>query len=418
MMKRPQTLKSRIILFFCGFLAVELTLYSAALVGTFRISEDMTFTRQLSEISTGIVRHVETYGEIPDALPMHITAYIGMEDVPPSLQGYVKNRKPGIFEMWNEDLTAHAAVISLASSGKKLFIFYDVGSIESSEQLETIMKLFLVISGLGSLLLGWILARSLANRILTPVSELATVVRDLPLDEDGAPLRLNPAPDEVGTLVKTITHLQKRILEFTRREREFTAHASHELRTPVTVIKGAIEILKGRSDAEQTAIRRPLARIEHAVADMEPLIDTFLMLARQKQVPDSRETCDVSGIIEKVVSAHEYLLASKPVHVEVRTKDPEPLQAPDSMVTIALGNLVRNAFQYTMEGKVIVTALEDRVRIVDNGPGIDASRKGQGLGLTIVERLCERMDWELVITGAPGEGTRAELIFSHPGTSD
>jgi signal transduction histidine kinase len=206
----------------------------------------------------------------------------------------------------------------------------------------------------------------------------------------------------------------KRISEFTRREREFTAHASHELRTPVTVIKGAMEILKRRSEKEQTAFRHPLARIERAVMDMELLIDTFLMLARQKQAPNQEETCDVQEIVEKVVSAHRYLLATKPVQVEVRTEEAGSLQAPASLVTIALGNLVRNAFQYTMDGKIEIISLSDRVRIIDNGPGINASRKGDGLGLTIVERLCERMDWRFVITGVPGKGTRAELIFSNP----
>jgi signal transduction histidine kinase len=174
-----------------------------------------------------------------------------------------------------------------------------------------------------------------------------------------------------------------------------------------------MEILKGRSDAEQASVQRPLARIERAVTDMEHLIDTFLMLARQKRVPNEDETCDLRDAVENVVATHHYLLATKPVKVQVLAADAGTLQAPASMVTIALGNLIRNAFQYTMEGKIVIIALPDRVQIIDSGPGISASgSKGNGLGLTIVERLCERMDWEFDITSAPGEGTRAELIFS------
>ena len=69
-----------------------------------------------------------------------------------------------------------------------LYVFYDVGTIEPSEQLESFMKLALVIIGLAVIIMGWILARSLSNRILTPISELAGVVRSLPLDKDSAML--------------------------------------------------------------------------------------------------------------------------------------------------------------------------------------------------------------------------------------
>jgi signal transduction histidine kinase len=417
--KRPRTLRSRIVLFFCGYLAVLLIIYSYSLIGSFRIAEDLTFTRQLSEVLASTLKHIETHGELPEALPMRFSAFTDLTDVPTYLREHVEDREPGIFETWGEDWSVHVAIAPLDSTGKKLFVFYDVGSIETSEWLESMAELFLAVLGGGVLLLGWVLARSLANRIITPVTELASAVRELPLDEDSATLRYNPTPDEIGTLGNTIDHLLRRISEFTRREREFTAHASHELRTPVTVIKGALEILKGRSDAGKASVQRPLARIERAVTDMERLIDTFLMLARQKPVSNEGDACDLRGVVENVVATHHYLLATKPVEVQVLAADAGSIKAPASLVTIALGNLVRNAFQYTMEGKIVIIALPDRVRITDSGPGISASGvKGNGLGLTIVDRLCEHMDWKFAITSKPGEGTRAELIFTGEAAKD
>jgi signal transduction histidine kinase len=230
------------------------------------------------------------------------------------------------------------------------------------------------------------------------------------LDEDSAALCSFTTPDEIGTLAQTINQLLRRISKFSRREREFTSHVSHELRTPVTVIKGAVEILKGRCRQEDLATQHPLARIERSVTDIEMLIDTFLLLARKEQYPNKDETCNLQTIVEKVVASYHYLLETKPVEVELRTANSGTVQTPSSLVTIALGNLVRNAFQYTVRGKVEIVALADRVRVLDSGPGIDASRKG--VGLTIVERLCERMNWKLLISGSPGEGTRADLIFT------
>ena len=188
-------------------------------------------------------------------------------------------------------------------------------------------------------------------------------------------------------LAETIEDLLIRISEFTRREREFTSHASHELRTPVTVIRGAIEILKSRNSEEHGKIRDPLARIDRAVTDIEMLIDTFLLLARKEQLPDNDETCDLQTIVTKVVDSHRYLLKEKPVEVKVQTADAGSVRAPASLVSIALGNLVRNAFQYTMRGRIEITALTDRVSVHDGGSGFDPARQGAGVGLTIVERL-------------------------------
>jgi signal transduction histidine kinase len=173
-----------------------------------------------------------------------------------------------------------------------------------------------------------------------------------------------------------------------------------------------MEILRGRSEAAKPACQRPMVRIERAVKDIEMLIDTFLLLARHGQVPDQEVTCDLPEVVDAVVAAHRYLLAGKSVDVDLRTTDAGMIPAPPSLVTIALGNLVRNAFKYTACGRVEILAVAGRVCVQDSGPGFESSRQGAGLGLTIVQRLCERMDWGFTIGGTPGGGTRAELVFT------
>jgi signal transduction histidine kinase len=105
------------------------------------------------------------------------------------------------------------------------------------------------------------------------------------------------------------------------------------------------------------------------------------------------------------------MLDAKPVEVMIQLAEVGEIQAPPSLLEIALGNLVRNAFQYTMRGKVTVVVHSDRVSVIDSGPGMDSCGKGMGLGLTIVERICETMNWQFTISGEKGEGTRADIIF-------
>jgi signal transduction histidine kinase len=399
-------------LYFCGYLAVLLTLYSGALVSIFRDAEDRSFNRQLEEIAGRLARHVEDHGELPDYLPMHVSAYIGLAMVPPPLQDFVESRGPGVFEINKDDLGYHAALVPLQPSGKMLYAFYDVSSIKATDRFEANMAIALIAIGLAVLVMGWLLARSLSDRILNPITELAEEVRALSLEEGTRALRSTPAADEVGTLVRTINQLLERIAAFSRREREFTAHASHELRTPATVIKGAVEILEERIAKEDMRLGRPLGRIHRAVTDLDRLIDTFLILARQEKHPDKEENCDLQAMAKQVVAAYDDLLETKPVTATVRTLEEGRITAPASLLTIALGNLVRNAFQYTMKGQVDVIVRADRVCVIDNGPGVDFSGKGRGMGLTIVRRICETMDWRFAIAGEPAGGTRAELIFS------
>jgi signal transduction histidine kinase len=415
-MKRPQTLRSRIVYFFCGYLFALLAVYSGALFGAIHLAEDMAFNRQLSEFAGQIAQHLENHGELPANLPMHISAYADLASVPEQLREHVADRRPGVFEIDPTSLNYHAALVRLPSTGRMLYVFFNVESIEAASQFDSHVTAALVGLGLFVLFLGWLLARSLSNRILNPITELAAAVQRISPDHEATGLDSFDAPDEVGALSAKINQLLKRISDFTRREREFTAHASHELRTPITVIKGAMEILHGRVDMDNPAVNRPMARVQRATTDIEMLIDTFLLLARQEQHPDQDAACHLPNITQNVVDSYRCLLEAKPVSVTLSATDSGTIQAPASLVTIALGNLVRNAFQYTMRGRVEVVAGADRVSVTDSGPGINDSRQDAGLGLTIVKRLCDRMGWRFTIAGSPKGGTRVDLIFSVSGT--
>jgi signal transduction histidine kinase len=344
---------------------------------------------------------------------MHITLYENISNVPEELRGFVENHGPGVFEIVGKDFDYHAALTKIGTENQLVYIFYNTGSIQSKESLESFITIALLVIGLVVVLMGWFLAKSVSNRILNPIVKLAHEVQLLSPDDSTTRLQYSATKDEVGTLVNTINRLLKKISEFTTREREFTSHASHELRTPVTVIKGAIEIIKEREENRESRIWQPLSRVERAVSEMEKLIKTFLLLARQGEKPDMNEKCNLSDIIKDVVESNRHILKNKIIKVNLNIPDSFVIQAPASLVSIAVANLVRNAFMYTSEGKVEISLHKDRVVISDNGPGIDTAQEGKGLGLTIVKRLCERMKWEFNITSHANEGTCVELIFNH-----
>jgi len=413
-MKTPQTLRRRMAVYYFTYFGVLLCVYSLALHQSTTEVQDLAFNRQIAKEAQSIVQHVEEQRSLPPRLPLHMTAYRRLEDVPPRLREHIDPDRLGVKEINAEGLDYHLAVSEIPSTGETLYLFYDTGAIEISESSERALGLTLIVIAVAFLLVGWLLAHVLAKRILRPVTKLAESVRTLSPDREDSSLAAYEAPDEIGTLAKTIDNLLQRSAEFTRREREFTAHASHELRTPATVIKGAVEILRSRIDADDAQRLEPLARIERSVADIEVLIDTFLLLARHDKTAPRDEACCLQCTVDDVVAAHRYLLEGKPVVVEVEHLDSEPVHAPTPTVSIAVGNLVRNAFQHTREGRVEVTTGTGYVSVRDTGPGLSAADGDAGIGLTIVRRLCERLEWSFTIEPGPEGGTRAELHFQPP----
>ena len=213
------------------------------------------------------------------------------------------------------------------------------------------------------------------------------------------------------------------------REHQFTRDASHELRTPVTVIKGAVELLcKQLNPVEESALR-PLDRIQRQVTNMENIIETLLWLSRENEVIDSGPPFDVSYVTHETVEQNRHFVAGKPVDIEFTAEGDPRLSIPAPVFQIALTNLIRNAIQYTEQGTVSVIVHNDRVVVSDTGRGIASDdlqavtqpyvrgniSKGFGLGLSIVKRISDRIDWNLKIESELNRGTTVHLIFRPAG---
>ena len=410
-MKSTQTIRRRIVVNFCAYLAVLLLVYSVALIGMVMEAQDMVFTRQLAQETENILAHLEEHGHLPDYLPMHMTVYRRFEDIPLPVRRHLDEERWGIYEINAPGIDYHVSSVRLSSAGERLYVLFNVEELELTDRDELAAGLFLIAIGVSLLLVGRLIAQKVANHILKPLSALAQRVQSMSLGANISPASDVEASDEVHVLAGAIDDLRDRVAAFTEREREFTSHASHELRTPATVIKGAVELLKERGADNDRQLREPLARIERAVADIEGLIEMFLLLARQEQVGKGVASCDLADLVEGIVVDHRDLLSDKPVTVHVETGQAGTIEAPPGLVSIAVANLVRNAFQYTTAGEVVITVLPCAVSIVDTGPGITASKWDSGIGLKIVTRLCERMGWHYTLSNTDAGGTRAELVF-------
>ncbi|HVV97439.1 MAG TPA: HAMP domain-containing sensor histidine kinase [Rhodanobacteraceae bacterium] len=303
------------------------------------------------------------------------------------------------------------------------FLQFDISTQKLSERQ---LLIGIIASVFAFAILSIVIGFWLSARVMSPVTDLARRVRAMSQAGRPASLKSHFANDEVGQLAAALDDYSSRLTELVERDREFNADVSHELRTPLAVIASTTELLQGSPDLTDK-LRERLRRIERAVRQSTELTDALLLLSRrERQAPTDGETTDVARVVEQVVDVQRPHLGNKPVNVRVEIEEPLAAAAPSSVVAVALGNLVGNAFKYTQAGEVVVTVGHGRVAVEDTGPGIAAGEaeklfergvrgtsagKGAGLGLAIVRRLCELYGWRVALAPRPQGGAVATLEF-------
>ena len=250
------------------------------------------------------------------------------------------------------------------------------------------------------------------------------------LQAHGTVLRDTRAQD-IGALIVLNDVTRLRRLENIRRD--FVANVSHELKTPVTAIKGSVEtLLDGALQKPQDA-RRFLEIVARQADRLNAIIDDLLALSRIEQEAERHEIPLQRGrlgeVLRGALQACEVGAAAKSIRIECSC--PESLQARINppLLEQAMVNLIDNAVKYSRpDSEVLVEALREGgevlIRVRDHGSGIGAehlprlferfyrvdkarSRKagGTGLGLAIVKHIVQAHSGRIAVTSVPGKGS-------------
>ncbi|HEY6208220.1 MAG TPA: ATP-binding protein [Gemmatimonadales bacterium] len=300
----------------------------------------------------------------------------------------------------------------------------------SAEQLLSTIALILPLGLVTALLVGsWI-----ARRALAPVDRIITEVREI---TDGRSLHRRLAEpmvkDELGRLTETLNQMMTRLERSFAALRRFTADASHELKTPLTVLRAGVE----RAITMPNLPSEALAALEETLQEinrMTELVEALLMLARADEgtAPLHRETVDLRAIVEETGETGELLAAEAGVNMEVATPtDPVIVPVDASRIRQLILNLLTNAVKYTPAGGSVRLQLgpsNGRVTltVADSGVGIapgdlphifdrfwradsartrTGERSGTGLGLAICKWIAEAHGGTIDVQSRPGRGT-------------
>ncbi len=301
----------------------------------------------------------------------------------------------------------------------RLYITYDVTTYATQD---AIALLVLAIGVIAIVIVAALAAAAISRRLVEPVTALAERLTQIDPGERHVRIGAQFAGNELEPIARSVDMFMERLDGFVEREQSFTATASHELRTPLAVMRGAVELLE-TSAADRPGAGKALARIQRAVREMTEFTDALLAMSREQQAaPASDTTCDVNAVLARVVEDQRSVSPGKRIVLQIEAGTGGlKVAAPESMVAMTIGNLVRNAVQHGTGGEVLCRSHGHELVVTNAGtlPTENlsaASRRftthpgGHGMGLYLVRRICERYGWEISLENGPG-GVTATVAF-------
>lgn len=271
---------------------------------------------------------------------------------------------------------------------------------------------------------------------IRPLSRLRSEM-DQRVAFDLHPLPEEAVPAEVRGVVRGFNDLLGRFSGLLEDTRRFTADASHQMRTPLSILRAHIALLRksapGSVEAEQS-----LNDIDEASERLQRLIVQLLALARAENATRAQsnlQPVDINALVEEIFAelAPAAIAAGAELEFDPAERDPT-IRSEPTLAREIIANLIDNAIRYGGPGDRICISVEEcaedvRVAVEDEGPGIapelrdaafarfsrleaGAAKPGSGLGLAIVQRLAKAIGARIALTSpASGRGLRAEIYF-------
>ncbi len=304
---------------------------------------------------------------------------------------------------------------------------------EIQRDISGILIVVLLFTGTLAPLSGWFLA----NRALIPIR--ATALTAARINETDLTQRLDLAASEVELeqLVQTFNAMLDRIEQAFQRQRQFTADAAHELRTPLSIMQTGLDVTLSR-ERSVPEYRMALISVQEEVQRLSQLANTLLMLARADthDLPLATREIDFSLMLNTIAEQFEPLAEEKHITFERAIVPNLKIRGNEEQLIQVAFNLVDNAVKYApIKGKISITAhihhnhLE--MMIENTGPGIpvadqalifdrfyrsDQSRNRNqisfGLGLAIAKRIVVLHNGSICVISQPGCG--AKFIVTLP----
>jgi signal transduction histidine kinase len=293
-----------------------------------------------------------------------------------------------------------------------------------------------VLLGILTLIIGLLLMR----RMINPLSEVIAAAQAVSQGDLTARVPVNARNDDLSALSDHFNHMADELERSDIQRRNLFADIAHELRTPITILRGRLEgILDGVYPPDEAHIAPALEEtylLERLVEDLR-----LLALAEANQLRFEMEPVSLSALTETILGLFSAQAGEKNVslHLDAEPELPEVMMDPQRFQQV-VGNLIDNALRYTPEGSSIALSIHRQAKTVnltvaDEGPGIPEdelphifdrfwrgeksrarSTGGAGLGLSIARQLVEAQGGKIIARNRPPHGVEVQITLPVDGT--
>jgi len=291
---------------------------------------------------------------------------------------------------------------------------------------------------LNPILLFLILIASskLIDKILLPIKKVTATAKKISISNFSHTILLPQENDEVKELVDSFNLMVLRLKNGIESLDRFNSDVSHELKTPLTVIKGEIEVTL-RKQREPVEYQKSMQIVAYEAEQMQNIVENLLLLTKysRENIRESFEICSLDSILLNVVDKFSSKIQEKNLHLVLETIEPISINANCLLISLVFSNLLDNAIKYSQSSKNIYISLHKEkniyFKIKDEGIGIEEDKlskitdrfyrvddsrnkkiKGFGLGLSIVKNSVELHDAKMEIQSFVNEGTDIKIIWN------
>jgi signal transduction histidine kinase len=289
---------------------------------------------------------------------------------------------------------------------------------------------------LGTLVLAIVAGWLLAGRALQPLRHVEDTARRVSGDRLDERIALEGPADEIHRLSDALDDMLERLSESFEAQRRFVANASHELRTPMTLMRTEVEVALSDPNADERRLREMGEVVLTEAERTEALLDGLMTLARAQRALLRTEPLDLADCLRPAASLVSREAAASGIRLRVDS-DSAPSQGDRRLLERLAANLMENAVRYNRPGGVVqasTTTLDGRatLRVENTGPHISpeqlgrltapfdrldrhADGRGAGLGLSIARSVMDAHRGELRLEARPEGGLIVTAVLPAPG---
>lgn len=376
------------------------------------------FTKLLAnnnQLDSSPIQEIQTQGK--SDFDQLVKIYLDLSELPPWFPNPEEMEYNVGLDVDNDDIETASFIIktklNIEGVDKDVIIAENNSLYElSEEQLEDSFYKQFIISLVLLVFSLWVVMK-ISVLLTKPISQFAQQLENKNPD-DFKPLVLPQAPAtlELAQLISTFNGYLQQLETLLERERNFSRYASHELRTPLMIMRGALTLMDESSDPE--FLKKQKLRLLDATNNMQEFTETLLNIGRVIKTDESVNRIISKQEIEEIILHHQSILTNKAVTWSIDYREELIVALPEAAFKILLGNVIKNSFSYTVNGRVDIIVEKAKLQVQDTGKGLQSDINkpdGYGLGLLLVKDICKQYAIEFELKPNELEGCTVELNF-------